>query len=285
MSTAALTLKNLHIPGSPLVLANIWDQKSLEAILSINEAPFSEGRTDHKPVKAIATASWAIAAMIGVNDEDLTREQNLEAIARIAPTCQKAGLPLTVDLQDGYGDQIGSTIREAIRLGAVGANIEDSIPAAGFGSGIDGSLYSQETQVSRLKAALSSAADVGCPEFVINARCDVFRLIPAFPDNDEAAMEEAISRGKAYLEAGATTVFYWGGNRGLRTEEIQKLVEALRGKVAVKLGGGQDALAVKELTAMGIARASVGPSLYLAKDEPMVRVAERILTLGGRLSR
>lgn len=59
--------------------------------------------------------------------------------------------------------------------------------------------------------AIRVAAEMSMPDFVVNARTDVMRLVP-LPDN---ALEETIGRGKAFLEAGATTIFVWGGGRGL----------------------------------------------------------------------
>jgi 2-methylisocitrate lyase-like PEP mutase family enzyme len=270
-----VSLKNLHIPGRPIVFANIWDVASLDALLSLNNETT-------KPVTAVATASWAIAASLGIKDEELTLEQNLAAIERLVPRVKAAGLPLTVDLQDGYGERIAESVAAAVRLGVHGANIEDSIPSAGFGRGIIGSLYQPAAQVSRLKTALSAARDAGSPDFVLNARCDVFRLEPPFPDGDEEAMKEAVSRGRTYLNAGATTVFYWGGRRGLSTNEVRVLVQSLDGRVAVKLSDGQTGLSTRELAEVGVARISVGPSLYLIARNAMREAAQRILD-GGRL--
>lgn len=153
-NSTAKALKDLHVPGKPLTLTNVWDVASLNTVLSLN----ASGATH---VKAIATASWAIATAIGVKDEDLTFQQNLDGIQKIAQAMKDSGLPLSVDLQDGYG-QTGNTVRKAIELGAHGANIEDSIPSAGFGQGVKGSLYTIEHQVSSLKEALQAASDSGC---------------------------------------------------------------------------------------------------------------------------
>ncbi|OHF01708.1 hypothetical protein CORC01_02899 [Colletotrichum orchidophilum] len=273
----ARELKQLHVPASPIIFTNVWDLASLNAILSLNT-------TDAKPVKAIATASWAIAATLGVKDEDLTLEQNMAAIGQLAPAAKAAGLPLSVDLQDGYGDQIDEIVAAAVTLGASGANIEDSIPSAGFEKGIDGSLYGVETQVARLKRALAAARDAGCADFVLNARCDVFRLEPYCASDDEGALAEAVKRGRAYLEAGATTVFFWGGSgRGLRASEVQVLVDKLGGRIAVKLGDRPDSLSTGELGEIGVARISVGPSLYLVAMNAIKDSARRILD-GGKLA-
>lgn len=268
-NTAAQSLKDLHIPSQPVIFPNIWDVPSLIALVSLNSSSESP-----PPVKAIATASWAIAASYGIPDEELSQGQNLSAIATIAPFAAKFGLPLSVDLQDGYGDLIGETVRKAVEAGAAGANIEDSIPSAGFGRGIDGSLYPIEEQISRLKTALSSASHAGCQNFVLNARCDIFVLSPSEGLTSEIRMQEAIARGKAYLQLGATTVFYWGAALG--RQEIEKLVRELDGRVAIQ-ATAVEGMSVKDLSALGVARISVGPRIFKAAMDVVREEARKLL--------
>lgn len=274
-NSLARTLKGLHVPSHPIILANIWDLASFNAFLSLNTS-------DAKPVKAVATGSWAIAAGLGIKDDELTIDQNLDAIRKVAPAVAKAGLPLSVDLQDGYGSRIEEVVAAAVKAGAHGANIEDSIPSAGYGKGISSSLYPVGEQVTRLKAALKAAADAGCPDFALNARTDVFVLEDSPGLDDETRLKETVKRGKAYLEAGATTVFVWGAGRGLRDAEVQTLVRELDGRVAVKLGQGEAALTTADLSNLGVARISVGPSLFRIAMEAAKKSALAILQ-GGKL--
>lgn len=261
---SAKHLKSLHVPSSPIIFANVWDTASFNAVTSLNTS-------SSQPVKAIATASYAIAASTGTRDEDLTLNQNLAAIASIAALAKKANLPLSVDLQDGYGDQIAAVVKKAIDLGAAGANIEDSVSATG-------QMRPMDEQVSRYRTALRAAADAGCPDFVLNARCDVFHFL----DGGEALLDEAVARGKAYLAAGATTVFYWGGpGRGLRTAWVERLVKELDGRVAVIMGPVPGLLTVAELAEIGVARVSVGPSLYRIAMEAIKEAAGKLLGGGG----
>ncbi|KAM6512422.1 hypothetical protein FSOLCH5_010136 [Fusarium solani] len=264
----AKQLKALHKPSTPIVFPNVWDVASFNTVVSLNDDA-------SKPVKALATASWAIAASLGIKDEELTLEQNFDAVAKIATLCKAAGIPLSADLQDGYGDQIAETVKRAVEIGVVGANIEDTIPATG-------AFYPIDEQVQRLKTALQSAADAGCPDFVVNARCDMFHFDTGL--NEADTVKEAITRGKAYLDAGATTVFYWGGSgRGLRTAWVETLVKELDGRVAVKLAHGTaDALSTAELARIGVARISVGPSLFLVAQAAVKKAAASILS-GGNL--
>lgn len=277
MATNALakTLKGLHVPSNPVIFANIWDLASLNSLLSLNTF-------EAQPVKAVATASWAFAAALGIKDEELTLEQNLDAVRKLAPAAVKAGLPLSADLQDGYGSRIEEVVAAAVKAGASGANIEDSIPSEGRDKGIAGCLYPVDEQVRRIKAALKAAADAGCPDFALNARTDVF-VLDASPDlDDETRLKETVKRGKAYLEAGATTVFVWGGGRGLRNTEVETLVKEFDGRLAVKLGQGEGALSTADLGKLGVARVSVGPSLFLIAMAAHKKAALSILQ-GGNL--
>ncbi|KAI1361914.1 phosphoenolpyruvate phosphomutase-domain-containing protein [Xylaria arbuscula] len=298
---AAAHFASLHVPGNPLVIPNIWDLSSLNTILSLNSPSSPSSPTNPTPsikVKAVATASYAIAATLGLSDAQLSLGANLIRISQLAPRVRASGLPLTVDIQDGYRARLEEVVRAVVGAGAVGANIEDLRESV---HGEEDGLWSLEEQN-------------GCPGFVVNARCDVLSLafkksggsgqsstagkgkgssdghgdsdvgVGVREQEEEGLMREVIRRGKAYLAAGATTVFVWGGpGRGLRDAEIRTLVAAFGGRLAVKLGSGEDALSVRELADMGVARISVGPSLYIAGNKTIQDEAERIIE-GGRLS-
>ena len=234
----AIQLGKLHIPGKPLIMANAYDAATA-AIVIANPA-----------AKAVATASYAIAAVDGVQDDDLTWEQNLTAIRKISSVVSRSPLPLSVDIQDAYED-VRQTIQTVIREGAVGCNLEDTDSKTGH-------LRTCEDAVKRIKQALTAAKDVGVPDFVVNARSDVLGF--------EGTIEDAIARGKCFLAAGATTVFIWGGakGRGLTAEEVKRLTSALGGRLNVMMRIGPDFLTVPELRAIGVARISVGPGVYFA---------------------
>lgn len=267
---SAKALKALHVPSKPIIFANIWDVASLNAINSLN-TPSS------KLVQGVATTSWAIAAVNGQLDEDLTAEQTLESIKRIAPFAAKAGLPLSADLRDGYGSRISEVVTDAVNAGIAGANIEDSIPSPLFDKG----LYPIDEQVQRLKTALQAAEAAGTPDFVLNARCDVFCLEDESLD-DETRLREAIKRGKAYLELGATTVFYWGGPRGGMTKHhLETLVKELDGRVAASFSAYPGIKTTKELADMGVARVSIGPGLFKVAMGAVRAAAENMLTGGS----
>lgn len=233
----AKKLRQLCKSGDPVVLTNVYDAASASVVAS------------HPSTKAVATASYAVAAVAGINDNDLTLGGNLAGIRIVSAVVSKTDLPLTADLQDGYED-VATTIRQAIEVGVVGANIEDADNAAG-------KLRDVDDAVSRITIALSAAKEAGVPDFCVNARTDVVAF--------GGSIEDAISRGKAYLDAGAVTVFVWGGasGRGISKEEVKELVKGLGGMVNVKMNLRPGYLSVKELADLGVARISVGPEMWM----------------------
>ena len=249
----AQLLRSLHEPGRPLVLCNVYDAATTHLIGS------------HPASKALATASFAVAATQGTEDDDMTLEQNLVALRTILPVATKYAKPVTVDIQDGYGDEIEHTIESVISMGAVGANLEDFDRRTG-------KLYSPEEAVSRVRRALKAATEKGVPSFVLNARTDVLLA--------GGSVEDAIRRGRAFLEAGATTVFVWGGSKrgGISREEVLRLVEGLDGMINVKLNLGPGWLSVNELKKCGVARISLGPGLYHEAMNAFSTAANGLLT-------
>ena len=232
----AKKLRQLCKPGDPLVLLNAYDGASASVLVN------------HPSTKAVATASFAVAGVIGVADNDLTFEDNLAGIRTVASVVNKTDLPLTADLQDGY-DDVASTIKQAIEAGVVGANIEDVDK--------EGRLRDIDEAVSRIKTALKAASDAGVPDFCVNARTDTL-LFGGTP-------QDAIERGKAYLDAGATTIYIWGGptGRGVSKDEIKQLVKGLGGMINVKMNLRPGFLNRKELAELGVARISIGPELFV----------------------
>jgi 2-methylisocitrate lyase-like PEP mutase family enzyme len=273
----ALLFKLLHKPGDPLVLTNIYNEASTNAVVSLNEP------SSPKLVKALATTSYGIANTFSVPDASLTFNQNLASLQKIAPLAHSAGLPLTVDLQDGYGEFLDQCVSRIIYTGAVGANIEDSYPEKGFGDGMS-CLRSLEESADRIRLAIKYAAGVGLPDFVVNARTDVLRLKPN-PEgwNREMMVQEVVKRGKAFLDSGATCVFVWGGAAGeISREEVKLLVREFGGRLAVKLADGKNGLSVEELGKLGVCRISMGSGLYSQDMDGLRKKAERILR-GGQL--
>jgi 2-methylisocitrate lyase-like PEP mutase family enzyme len=250
-STLATTLRSLHIPGRPIILTNVYDAATARAIATL------------KGTQALATASYAVAAAAGFTDNEMTLETNLAAVRAIAPVANEYSLPLTIDWQDGYGDRLEEGIEKLLDLGVVGINLED------FHKEMQ-KMYSAEEAVARVKRALAVAEKRGVPDFVVNARTDV--LLKG------GLIDEAIARGKAYLAAGATTVFVLGGAvRGITRSEVEQLTRAFDGKLNFGLRIGPGQFTVKELADIGVARLSIGPQLQLIGMKVIADEAEKLL--------
>jgi 2-methylisocitrate lyase-like PEP mutase family enzyme len=180
LNEVAKRFKQMHVPGSPVVLVNVYDAASATKLLEITAA------------KAVATASYPIAATQGIPDKDLTFEQNLATIRTIGMVTSRAKIPLTVDVQDGY-DDVAVTIKAIIQAGAAGCNLEDLNNAKN-------TLRSKDEAAERIKLALKVARDAGVPDFVVNARSDVL--------NFDGTIGDALDRAQAYLAVGATTALF-----------------------------------------------------------------------------
>jgi 2-methylisocitrate lyase-like PEP mutase family enzyme len=249
-SILATTLRRLHIPGRPIILTNVYDAASARVIAGL------------KGTQALATASYAVAAAAGFADKDLTLEANLSAVRAITTVAKEYSLPLTVDWQDGYGSQLEEGLEKLLDLGVVGINLEDC-------NGETQKLYPTEEAVARVKKALAVAENRGVLDFVVNARTDV--LLKG------GLIDEAIARGKAYLAAGATTVFVLGGSRVITKSEVEQLTQAFNGRLNFGLRIGPGHFTVKELAEIGVARLSIGPQLQLIGMKAIADEAEKLL--------
>ena len=248
----ATTFRKFHIPGKPIVLTNIYDAVSAKAVAGL------------PGTQALATASYAVALAAGVEDDDMTLETNLNAVRAISPIAKKYGLPLSVDWQDGYGDRLEEGIEKILQLGVVGINLEDCDKATQ-------KMIPVNEAAERVKRVLAVAKKNGVEDFVVNARTDT--LIHGGPVSD------AITRGKSYLAAGATTIFVWGGSirGGVTKSEVVELTRAFDGKLNVALKTDPGNLTVKDLSKIGVARLSIGPTLQFVAMKTYAEEAEKIL--------
>ncbi len=225
MTTAAKaqTLVGLYDAPEILRVVNVWDVVGARAVAALPET------------KAIATAGHGIAASFGYDDGATPRDLMIDMVGRIAASVQ---VPVTADLDDGYGDA-GETTRLAIGVGIVGANVEDRLkPFA--------------ESVAAVEAVVKAAEAEGVP-FALNARTDAFVRAGHRPVQESIA--DAIQRGRAYLDAGATAVFVPGL---LDANVTRQLVEGI-GDRKVSVIGVPGALAASDYEKLGVARISYGP--------------------------
>ncbi|MEO7124810.1 MAG: isocitrate lyase/phosphoenolpyruvate mutase family protein [Nakamurella sp.] len=246
----ARTLTSLHVPGDPLVLPNAWDASSAWVIAEAG-------------AKAIATSSAACAWSIGRADGNLmTRDEALGQIRRIASAVD---VPVTADVETGYGDDadLARSIREVVEAGAVGVNLEDS--------GGD-PLYPIDVAAHRIAIARQAADGVGVPVH-INARVDVFFAPVGAPDD---RLRLTLERAAAYIAAGASSIFV-PGVRDLET--IRALASGI--DAPINILAGSSAPSVSELAAAGVGRISVGSSLNLAMLKTLAGTVEKLLNTGS----
>ena len=225
VSTADLAnrLADLHRAPEILRVVNVWDAISAKTVAALPET------------KAIATAGHSIAASYGYADGGMPLDV---ALAGAKVIVDAVDLPVTADLDDGYEDP-AETIRRAIGLGIVGANVEDR-------------LRPFDESVARV-AAIIAAAEAEGVDFQLNARTDAIARGGERPISE--SIDDAIARGRAFLDAGAALVFVPGA---VSREVVEPLVEGLGvGKLSVI--GLPGALTAAEFQELGVARVSYGP--------------------------
>ncbi|WP_419819254.1 isocitrate lyase/PEP mutase family protein [Glaciibacter flavus] len=219
----ALRLKALHEAPAILRVVNVWDAISAKTVAALPETA------------AIATAGHSIAASYGYPDGGMPLDL---ALAGAKTVVDAVDLPVTADLDDGYEDP-AETIRRAIGLGIVGANVEDR-------------LRPFDESVARVAAIIAAAESEGVA-FQLNARTDAIVRGGERPIRE--SVDDAIARGRAFLDAGAALVFVPGA---LTREVVEPLVAGLgRGKLSVI--GAPGALAAADYEELGVARISYGP--------------------------
>ena len=171
----------LHVPGDPVVLFNIWDAGSAQAVAKAG-------------AKAIATGSASVAMANGFHDgQALPMNFALDNARRIVRSVE---LPVTVDFEGAYSAdpaQGGRNIALLAETGAVGCNFEDQVVG---GEGI----HPLDLQVRRIEAIRRAVGD----DFFINARTDLFLKAA---EHGDSLIEEMIERGKAFAGAGASGFF------------------------------------------------------------------------------
>lgn len=221
----ATELRRLHAAPELLTVVNVWDVASARAVAAL------------PATKALATAGHSIAATFGYPDgEQIPVELMLDMVGRIA---RAVDVPVSADLDAGFGDA-GETVRRAIGEGIVGANLEDQ-------------LKPLDESVAAVRAAVAAADAEGVP-FALNARTDAF--VRGRDRTLEVNVADAIERGRAFLDAGATCVFVPGV---FGDDVVAELVAGI-GERRVSVIGLPGVPAPARLQELGVARVSYGPT-------------------------
>lgn len=231
LNQKAAKLRDLHVPGDPVVLPNAWDAASAQIIA---QAGFA----------ALATSSAAISACLGWADgEAAPVEAMLTAADHIA---NAVAVPVTVDFERGYRLPPEELVERFVHTGAVGLNIEDSDPATG-------EMVDPDKQAEFISGIRAAAAAMGV-DLVINARTDSFLRRPGTPSDQ---LRNSIDRGNRYLDCGADCIYPLGtGDPAV----VATLIEKIDGPVNVALGP-QAELTINDLAMLGVARVTFGPGL------------------------
>lgn len=247
LQAKAETLRALHVPGRPLVLLNAWDAASA-CLIARSGAP------------AIASTSAGAANALGYPDgQRVTRDEMLASVAVLAAAVE---VPVTADMEAGYGDSpeaAAITARGVLAAGAVGLNLEDTAE--------DGTepLLRIDRFAAKIDAIREAAREMGVA-IVINARTDVFIGSVGDPST---RLDRAVERGCAYLDAGADCIFVPAVSD---LHEIGSLVERIGGPVSVLARAGSPSIA--ELADIGVARVSVGSGAYRSVLALVQRMAD-----------
>ena len=237
----------LHVPGNPLTLYNIWDAGSAAAV-------------EKAGARALATGSGGVAAAHGFKDgEDFPVDL---AIANLREIVRVTELPVTIDLEAGYGetpDAVKITVQTAADAGAAGINLEDKDPKT-----------RQLFPVEHAAARIAAAAAVG---LFVNARTDLFILTP--PDaHDQGVTDAVLERSRAYADAGARSLFV-----PFLTDE--KLIAYLceRSPLPVNILIHPDGPSHVRLAELGVARISHGHAPWAEAMEWLTAQAQSVYNI------
>jgi len=230
-----------HGPG--FVLPNAWDAGSARILEQVG-------------FPAIATTSAGIAWSMGLPDGQ--RLQRDEMLSRVAQVVAAVGVPVTADLESGYGD-VAATVRRAVEVGAVGGNLEDQV---------GGRLLGIDEGVEHIAAA-RAAAPAGT--FVLNARTDTW-----FGGVDGDPFDETVERLTRYLDAGADCVFVPGV---VAEDDVRRLVAAVPAPLNI-VAGLASLTDAPTLFSWGVKRVSLGGSLTRGAYSFLERAGRELLDTG-----
>jgi 2-methylisocitrate lyase-like PEP mutase family enzyme len=250
MDDIGARFRTLHRPGDPFVLANAWDAGSAQVLAALG-------------AEAIGTTSAGFAFTLGLPDG--ARIGRDAALAHAEALVAATPLPVSGDLENGYAqapEGVAETIRLAAEAGLAGASIEDTdLPGAG--------AYGFDLAVERIRAAVSAARALP-RDFVLVARAD--GLMHGSYD-----LEEALSRIRAFAEAGADCVYI-----PLLPDlaSVAQVCAAVRVPVNVLAVGSLTALSRGDLAGAGVARISLGSALARVTHGALIEAAREVIGQG-----
>ena len=247
----AAAFRELHARLTAFIIPNPWDAGSARIL-------------EHMGFEALATTSVGYAYSIARRDHKVTRD---EMIAHAAAMCSATSVPVSADLENGFGDDVDTvaeTIRMAAGSGLAGCSIEDSTNRAGD------PVYEFGHAVDRIRAAVSAARALSFP-FTLTARAENF--LHGRPD-----LAETIARLQAYQEAGADVLYAPGLSK---IDDVATLVRSVDRPVNVLAGMQGVRFTMAELSAAGVRRVSVGGALSRVALAAMIRAGREMREHGS----
>src|SRR3984893_2167762 len=245
-SDKATQFRALHEAPDAFVIANVWDGGSARMMAGLGFA-------------ALATSSGASAGLLGRRDGKVTRD---EALAQARVICDAIDLPVSADLEKGFGDApeiVGETIGLAAEAGLVGGSIEDA------SGNPDAPIFELGYATERIAAAVSAARALPFP-FMLTGRCENFL-------RGRLDLDDTIKRLKAYEAAGVDALMA----PGLPDLEAVRAVCAAVGKpFNFMVGIKGKSFTVAALAAAGVKRISLATSLYRAAMTGLMSAAEEV---------
>jgi 2-methylisocitrate lyase-like PEP mutase family enzyme len=246
----ALGFRQLHQGPRAFVIANPWDAGSARILAGLG-------------FEALATSSGASANTLGRRDGAVSRE---EALAHARAIVEATDLPVSADLEKGFGDapeDAAETIRRAAQAGLVGGSIEDATGRA------DEPLYSLEHATERVAAAAAAAASLPFP-FTLTARAESYLC-------GRKDLDDTIRRLHAFEKAGADVLFAPGLPD---LAAVREVCAAVSGPVNFMAGIRGKSFSVAELEQAGVRRISLATSLYRAAMTGLLDSAREIREQG-----
>jgi 2-methylisocitrate lyase-like PEP mutase family enzyme len=252
-ATRAEVFKSLHERPGIFAIPNPWDAGSASMLATLG-------------FEALATTSAGFAFSIGRPDGQGAIGRD-ETLANARAIVDATSLPVSADLENGFGDDPAScaeTILRAAAVGLVGGSIEDATGRA------DDPIYAFDLSIERVKAAVKAARSLPFP-FMLTARAE--NLINGRPD-----LQDTIRRLVAFAETGADVLYA----PGLKArDDIETVVRAVAPKpVNVVMGLSGPSFSLDELETLGVKRVSVGSSLARAAYGAFLQAAREIKQRG-----
>lgn len=247
---AAAAFLALHVPGTPLLLPNPWDVGSARMLVSLG-------------FRALATTSGGFAGTRGRTDGNVTRD---EALAHAAQIVAAVDMPVSADLENGFGDRpedVAETVRLALETGLAGCSVEDYDPR-------EDTTYAAGLAAERVAAA-AEAAHAGPRLLVLTARADGHLHGASDPED----LDDTIGRLQAFEAAGADVLYAPAVSSVAGIRRILDVVS-----LPVNVLALPDAPPMSRLAELGVARVSTGSGLFWAAMGGLVTAATELRDSG-----